>query len=448
MRIQKLHLKNFRNIEEHTFEFPAMFSVVIGKNGSGKSAILHALRVAAGAYFLGLNGVARRHIDNDEIRQFSKATGYRTKQWPVIVRATGMLDGATEPLTWQRQIRENSTTTTSSTQEIGKIKEIAQQKYQNHQAPDYTAPLHLPVIAYFGTGRLHGASRWRNGNNDIGRRVLEHGYRNWKDMRSSTYGYLRWLLDYEADLYNEQQRYERGERLEAPLDMRPVFWEAVNKACGNRIEEYRTMGAELAVAVSFYPELGVVPMSMHSDGVRVYVEMVAEIAYRCITLNAELGTEAIRASKGLVLIDELDIHLHPAWQKTVAQSLKDAFPNLQFVITTHSPFIVQSVEGEELINLEEVLGGHRSEINNPTNHSIEEIAKEEMVVEDVERSQKFTEMMQLVEDYAALVQAGKSSATDEETASIQQQLNQLEEVYADNPAFVAVLKMKRLSEQL
>lgn len=52
------------------------------------------------------------------------------------------------------------------------------------------------------------------------------------------------------------------------------------------------------------------------------------------------------------MIDEIDMHLHPKWQQSEVEDLKTAFPNLQFVVTTHSPFIVQSFKSEELINLD------------------------------------------------------------------------------------------------
>ena len=53
MKIEQLYLRNFRNFAEQTFQFPTLFTVVIGENGRGKSSLLAALRVAAGSLLAG-----------------------------------------------------------------------------------------------------------------------------------------------------------------------------------------------------------------------------------------------------------------------------------------------------------------------------------------------------------------------------------------------------------
>jgi hypothetical protein len=82
------------------------------------------------------------------------------------------------------------------------------------------------------------------------------------------------------------------------------------------------------------------------------IGMVADIAYRCVTLNPHLNQKALEKTNGLVLIDEIDLHLHPKWQKRVVNDLKKTFPQIQFIATTHSPFIVQSLQSDEVINLD------------------------------------------------------------------------------------------------
>ncbi len=68
--------------------------------------------------------------------------------------------------------------------------------------------------------------------------------------------------------------------------------------------------------------------------------MVADAAFRAAKLNPDLGPGG---SHGIVLIDEVDMHLHPAWQQRVLLDLLDAFPKIQFVVTTHSPHVVSTV---------------------------------------------------------------------------------------------------------
>jgi predicted ATP-binding protein involved in virulence len=79
---------------------------------------------------------------------------------------------------------------------------------------------------------------------------------------------------------------------------------------------------------------------------------VAEIAHRCIELNGFLGEKAVRMTPGLVMIDELDLYLHPRWQKHILEDLQRAFPLIQFIVSSHSPFIIQSVRSRNLITLD------------------------------------------------------------------------------------------------
>ncbi|OAD20659.1 ATP binding protein, partial [Candidatus Thiomargarita nelsonii] len=87
----------------------------------------------------------------------------------------------------------------------------------------------------------------------------------------------------------------------------------------------------------------ILPFKQLSDGVRNLLAMVADIAFRCTSLNPHLGQKAAFDTDGIVLIDELDLHLHPAKQQKVIFDLKTTFPKIQFIATTHSPLILSTV---------------------------------------------------------------------------------------------------------
>jgi predicted ATP-binding protein involved in virulence len=88
-----------------------------------------------------------------------------------------------------------------------------------------------------------------------------------------------------------------------------------------------------------------------SDGHRSVLSMIADIAYRMSLLNPQFGDNAILSTPGVVLIDEIDQHLHPAWQQHILADLKMIFPKVQFIVTTHSPSVIQSVRNENVILL-------------------------------------------------------------------------------------------------
>lgn len=91
---------------------------------------------------------------------------------------------------------------------------------------------------------------------------------------------------------------------------------------------------------------GVMKADQLSDGIKNILAMVADIAYRCVLLNGHLGEAAATESTGIVMIDEVDMHLHPRWQQTVIGSLQTVFPNIQFILTTHSPQVLSTVPAE------------------------------------------------------------------------------------------------------
>jgi hypothetical protein len=88
-----------------------------------------------------------------------------------------------------------------------------------------------------------------------------------------------------------------------------------------------------------------------SDGQRAVISLVSDIARRMCLLNPHLGKEVIAQTPGIVLIDELDLHLHPHWQRVLTTGLRNAFPNIQFIAASHSPQVLGELKPDEIILL-------------------------------------------------------------------------------------------------
>lgn len=106
-----------------------------------------------------------------------------------------------------------------------------------------------------------------------------------------------------------------------------------------------------------HPDHGALPISILSDGVRAMISLAADLALRCVRLNGYLGEHAPEKSQGIVLIDEVDLHLHPAWQQRVVHALKQAFPKIQFIVSSHSPQVLSTVKSETIRMLFKDLDG-------------------------------------------------------------------------------------------
>ncbi len=375
MKINKIHIKNFRGFEEKRFNLNPHFTVAIGDNGTGKSTLLQAIQVAAGAFFLGLpKVVSRRHIQENEIRfainRISKQAEYFT---PTIVEATGQING-TDEIIWRRVVSEYGKANSTKNEDIGTIRDIAI-NYTN--ALNSTSRPQLPVIAFYGVRQL-GGNDVRKKRVKKNRLIIRDGYYNALGAKVDADPVTQWFYYYDEEL--KEDREFKG------------TFEAVIEAIGLAIPYLKNIAfdnfrLELVADCEIEgQETKRLPHSLMSDGVKRMLGIVTDIAYRCAILNGFLGYKAVQESHGIVMIDELDMHLHPNWQRFVVNDLKKAFPNIQFVVTTHSPFIVQSVESDELINLDFIMDIPPNELK------IDEVATEVMGVDSpfaIENEQKY-----------------------------------------------------------
>jgi predicted ATP-binding protein involved in virulence len=430
MNIKRITIQNFRNIgSEKTFYLNPDFTAFIGVNGKGKSTILHALRIASGSYFLAIPDVKSRHIQKDEIRIIESGK-LLLQQFPVKIETEGSFPDFDNTITWRRQWLESSNSTTSTNADVGAIRSISLEKYHRVQK-ESDDKVDLPVIAFFGITRAVGAGRVTRKSRiqRLGRQLFKEGYQDWEEMKAVKFHYEEWLGTYDH-LVDQGKEYP---------NTKEAFFAAVTKA-NPFITHIEFINGELWVKINIdNDETELLPLSLHSDGIHYFTAMVAEIAYRCVVLNGYKNDKAISETKGIVMIDEIDLHLHPNWQRHVVHDLKTAFPEIQFVVTTHSPFIVQSLKSEELIILDEDI----EKDGDPFRKSIEEVAANEMGVEDMPRSIEFLEMQSVAEEYYTLIEAGKTSDTDDKTQQLRNRLNELEELFGEDPAFVAALKIER-----
>ncbi|MCT1526074.1 AAA family ATPase [Sphingobacterium lactis] len=417
MQIAKLYIKNFRGFEEKSFNLNPQFTAAIGDNGTGKSTLLHAMQVATGAFFLGLPRVNRRHIQESEIRFAINLTSKQSEYFtPTIVEATGHINGSGD-FTWRRIISEYGKATSTKVEDVGQIKEIAEgyvRSLNNKDRPQ------LPVIAFYGVKQL-GGSVVRKKRVKKNRVIVRDGYYNALGAKSDENPFTQWFYYYK-------------EELKEGLEFKGTY-EAVIEAIETAIPYLKNVSFD-----NFRLELVAdceiegqptkrLPHSLMSDGVKRMLGIVTDIAYRCVVLNGFLGRKAVKESSGVVMIDELDMHLHPNWQRVVVRDLKKAFPKIQFVVTTHSPFIVQSVESDELINLDFLMDIPPNELK------IDEVATDVMGVDSpyaVQNEEQYRQAKGLLE----------LLDSDAKPSEISKEIEQV-----TDPGLRAFLELNRLSKK-
>ena len=202
--------------------------------------------------------------------------------------------------------------------------------------------------------------------------------------------------------------------------------------------------------------VGILPFGQLSDGQRTQLALVADLALRSVMLNPQFGGDAPTRTPGIVLIDELDLHLHPFWQRRVVQNLTSAFPALQFIATTHSPFIVQSLGPNQLIVLDpkgqEAPGAgafmaFQAETQDFRTMSIEDITEFVFGVNVPQRSRHLQEMYDTAQQYHQLLKQ-TDGASDTEKAELKAKLDALTARFSDDVAYHAFLEMERIAAGL
>ena len=452
MRIDRLELFNYRKFSEAVFEFPrplngptdaGSFHVLIGENGTGKTTVLDAVAVALGVWLErvpdSLLTNSYRRLTKQDKRLTATQNGDRTQFQQVAdtmsVLATGTILNEVG-VSWGQSLpvgksRVNNTASKN-------VMTLIWSAYERLNLGEHFL---LPVICYYGAGRA-----WLAHNERMKAKVKSNGPAN------------RWEAFY--DCLNERIRV---------ADLAHWF-QTEQIAAGSRRGHYRP-GFEVvrravlecvpgADGIWYDADAKEVALSIHgnaqsfgnlSASQRVMLALVADLAIRMVTQNNflvpanELGLEdeplprVLAQTPGVVLIDELDVHLHPKWQRGVVEALRRVFPRVQFISTTHSPFIVQSLREDELINLQgqsvPLLG----------NLSVEEIASGLMGIDRPDVGQRYEQMVEAAKAYLSTLEEA-ASAPRVKLAEYENRLAAHVAPYADNPAFQAFLEMKHAAK--
>ena len=326
MRIKELELKNFRCFEHMSLMLHSNMNVMVGVNGTGKTTILEAIRIFIGAVFCELdkieNKISSPSITDDDVRLHNLERQYS-------VEIQGILDIDKELLhegiaSWDRVLERYGGKTKFGN---GKnAKELSKNIQTLIRDGEETA---VPIIAYYSTDRYKKEKK-NTGLEADGSRL--RGYYNALDSMTNIWFFLNII---------------KTETLwELQSGKQSIVLSMVRKVIAGCVPDC----AEIVHDVK-YDKLIItqrdgekIPFSSLSDGVRSVLSMVMELSLRCYLLNPYLGENAPLFTPGIVLIDEIDLHLHPEWQLHILNDLSAMFPRIQFIVSTHAPLILSSVK--------------------------------------------------------------------------------------------------------
>ncbi|MFN5236740.1 MAG: AAA family ATPase [Bacteroidota bacterium] len=323
--MKSITLNNFRCFEKINLDFSDKVNLLVGDNASGKTTIIRALSAALGSFFTGFSDDNTRFagLNKEDFRVVSAENGLANEK-PVCVE-----------FQWLEKTGKlvlNSPKGRTLTGPLRELKLMGAELYKNLFL-DGKQVKALPLITSFSTADIHKP-----------RRIGSHLFKKYEHKPSFGYfecfqgdGFMKyWTLRLLALREARTGETEisgvinalksalgpEGCNIVADIDIRPIQ---------RKVYYHLTDGRS-------------VDSDNLSDGYRRLVSIVMDISFRCMLLNKGMyGINACAMTEGTVLIDEIDLHLHPALQSSVMKGLQRGFPGVQFIITSHAPMIMTGI---------------------------------------------------------------------------------------------------------
>ena len=209
----------------------------------------------------------------------------------------------------------------------------------------------LPLISYYGTGRLYAQKKEKRNLKSLTEFKRQVGYVDCMAAESNEKLMLNWFQMQTLKSLQEQQK--------AGILDRPLLLKTVEKAICRSFE--RISGARNASLIFDLDTHRLVleyentagnaqkfAMDEMSEGYKNILSMIGDIAYRMAVLNPALGDLVLEKTPGIVLIDEIDSHLHPQWEQIILSDLRGIFPEVQFIVSSNAPAVINSVPREQI----------------------------------------------------------------------------------------------------
>lgn len=339
MYFERTEIQNFKGIEKMNLEFSSGVNLLIGNNGVGKTTVLEALALSIQTYFSRMNDIAKKSIKKDDVHFTSNLVGdasqHRVYSNPTVIKSEINLGG----LEYSSEISREDETNATRTKYTGKEFAAAGRDLLNSQEAI------LPVICYFSTSRV--VDTQKVSTNAVGKNKLNDRRCGYIDCLNATLD-RKALTDWTFKM--AMAEYKKGTAV--------AEYEAFKKAVGifmqkmNDLEEIPLVEYTRDFEDITYAEDGKTMLVNYlSAGYQSLLWMLMEISFRIALLNPELSDYS--QAEGIVLIDEIDVHLHPRWQWKILDALHSSFPKVQFIAATHSPIIISSFKDAKLLSIGE-----------------------------------------------------------------------------------------------
>ncbi|MBC8002456.1 MAG: AAA family ATPase [Opitutaceae bacterium] len=375
MNLRKITLTDFRCFDSLTLNLHEKLTVLVAENAGGKTSILDAVSRGLAAWNQYLDSAEQRLplllLDDGDLR-VSPSKNNRGREIAKLADAAYValvMDDGSDTLSWDLVHKLHEDVVLS--REFGDSQLKSRANLVRDAIHDGDTEIPLPVFAYYGIHRGHVTQeipdRIHEPKVDYTRRTaalvdaLDPNLRDFSEI-------IRWFK--EASLDELQWGQDRVDEAGYPTDDEtyrgalPHVRRAFEAVLGDRVSNPRIDRISKKFTVDFRGQDGTVtPLRLDqlSQGYASVLALVLDLAQRLAIANSHFnaatehdyreGVEEIinpLAAPAIVLIDEVDLHLHPSWQQRVLADLMRAFPGTQFIVTTHSPQVLTTVSRENI----------------------------------------------------------------------------------------------------
>jgi predicted ATP-binding protein involved in virulence len=336
MKIEKIKLKNFRGIKELDLVLHPRLNVFFGTNGSGKSTILEAMALM-------LTWAVSKIRDSSKTGTIIKEKDIRNTQSSVQLEITcSYLEERTSWTVSKTRTGTTAAKTKNDYQELIEFGRRIQSSVRNQEESN------LPLFAYYPVDRNIADISIKTENN-FDKSPLAV-YEDALLGKISFQSFFEWFRERE-DLENENIRQKIAEDRNANIESLDKQLQIVRSAITTFLPEFSNLKIRrnpLRMEVNKNKEI--LTINQLSDGEKTLIALIGDLARRLSITNVTLSNPL--EGQGTILIDEVDLHLHPKWQRILIRGLMTTFPNCQFILTTHSPHILTHVKPENLFLLQ------------------------------------------------------------------------------------------------
>jgi|688.fasta_scaffold227324_2 predicted ATP-binding protein involved in virulence len=352
MKINTVKLQNYRGIRDLSLDLDKNLNVFYGENGSGKSTVIDSIVIMLSWLVKRLVSSSTdpsRHISENDIANgnafalISLSCCHQEKniEWQLFKARKSSSD-----LFFRKRLKDPRNSTN-----LGNLSEFT--KSLQSKIFEAEENINLPIFVYYPVGRavLDIPLRIREKNNF----KLFTAYDQSLESGANFRAFFIWFRDRE-DLENENRKYVDLPNKPEDFSFPDPQLEAVRNALKVFLPEFTDLTVRRSPLRMEIKKNGKrLTIDQLSDGEKCLIAMVGDLARRMAIANPV--RENPLDGDGVVLIDEIDLHLHPKWQHIVVSRLVEVFPNCQFIISTHSPHVITHVHPDNLYVLKQTEAG-------------------------------------------------------------------------------------------